>query len=171
MQINRDEFWRWAYSDFLANASRGVLAEYFVAKAIGCELTQRAQWDDFDLLMPDGCRVEVKSSAYLQTWAQSKLSSIRFDIAERAGMRCADIYVFSLLAAKQRPVDPLDTCHWTFFVCATEVLNRECGGQKSISLSSLERLGLLPIPYEKLRDSVTALAKNSIKAKPLRGSP
>jgi DNA-binding XRE family transcriptional regulator len=26
--INKDDFWRWAHSDFLSNAQRGVLAEY-----------------------------------------------------------------------------------------------------------------------------------------------
>ena len=37
-------FWRWAFSDELNNAQRGVLAEYIVASALGCNHGVRTQW-------------------------------------------------------------------------------------------------------------------------------
>ena len=36
----KQEFWEWAYDDLLANTTRGVLAEYIVAKALGIRDTK-----------------------------------------------------------------------------------------------------------------------------------
>jgi hypothetical protein len=69
-------FWRWAFSDVLNNAQRGVLAEYIVASALGCSHGVRTQWDAYDLKTPTGVRVEVKSVAYLQSWGQEGFSKI-----------------------------------------------------------------------------------------------
>ena len=74
-------FWRWACSDLLNNAQRGVLAEYIVATDLGVADSIRVEWDAYDLRSPAGKRVEVKSSAYLQSWHQDKLSSVGFSIA------------------------------------------------------------------------------------------
>ena len=60
------QFWRWACSDLIGNAQRGVLAEYIVGLALGCVADGvRVEWDASDLLTEAGIRVEVKSSAYL----------------------------------------------------------------------------------------------------------
>jgi len=66
--VEAQEFWKWAFSDFMSNALRGVLAEYIVACAIGCTERLRVECDAYDLVTPDGTRIEVKPSAYLQTW-------------------------------------------------------------------------------------------------------
>ncbi len=65
------DFWSWAFSDLRANTTRGVLAEFLVAKAVGATQPVREAWDNYDVLAPDGTRIEVKSSAYLQSWTQS----------------------------------------------------------------------------------------------------
>jgi len=102
MKANPYDFWKWAYSDFLSNAHRGVLAEYIVDMATGVTHRPRVQWDDYDLETKSGLRVEVKSAAFLQSWAQERPSVIRFDIAQRSGrrlsrpasaLRAADVYV------------------------------------------------------------------------------
>ncbi|AXG97954.1 hypothetical protein DVJ83_00840 [Deinococcus wulumuqiensis] len=49
LRLNSTDFWRWAYSDFLSNALRGVLAEYIVAQAAGCTHRARTEWDAYDL--------------------------------------------------------------------------------------------------------------------------
>ena len=69
-------FWRWSSSDLLGNALRGVLAEFIVASALGITERPREEWDAYDLITPSGLKVEVKSSAYLQSWQQTKLSKI-----------------------------------------------------------------------------------------------
>ncbi len=83
LPYNTLDFWRWASSDLASNATRGVLAEFIVAKMLGIELATRNEWDDFDLITPDGTKIEVKSSAYIQSWHQKKPSAPKFDIAKR----------------------------------------------------------------------------------------
>lgn len=63
--IEPTDFWRWAYSDFLSNTLRGVLAEYIVASALGCTEAPRREWHAYDLVTAGGIRVEAKSAAYL----------------------------------------------------------------------------------------------------------
>ena len=72
------EFWRWAFSDLRENITRGVLAEFLVARALGERRPIRSAWDDYDVETPTGTKVEVKSAAYLQSWPQRKLSRITF---------------------------------------------------------------------------------------------
>lgn len=71
------DFWRFAMSDLRMNNLRGYLAEFLVAKAIGAT-GPRVEWDAYDVLSPDGTRIEVKSSAYMQVWDQRRPSAIRF---------------------------------------------------------------------------------------------
>ncbi len=147
-------FWQWAYSDLSSNAMRGVLAEYIVASALGIATSTRREWDDYDLVTPDGMKLEIKSAAYLQTWKQSKPSKISFNIAPTKGWdastnesssevkRRADIYVFCLLHHKEKlTLDPLDMDQWTFYLLPTSVLNAKKPDQKSISFGALQELG------------------------------
>jgi hypothetical protein len=93
------------------NTERGVLAEFIVPTALGIPADGvREGWAAWDLTTPGGVRVEVKSAAYLQSWAQKKLSRISFSTprtltwdADGRGFadvawRHAHVYVFALLA-------------------------------------------------------------------------
>lgn len=158
--VDKNNFWRWACSDFLSNALRGVLAEYIVGKALDCVNERRLEWDAYDLVTADGIKIEVKSAAYIQTWNQEKYSEIRFDVAEKRSWsastntyseeakRSADIYIFCVLEEKDRTkVDPLDLAQWSFFVIPTGVLREKLGPQKTVSLATLEKLGIPHVPY------------------------
>lgn len=102
------DFWRWSCTDLLNNRMRGVLAEFIVSRALGFSGGHRTEWDAFDLETPAGLKVELKSSAYLQSWPQEKYSSISFSIAPTRGwnsktnetselrQRQSDVYVFCL---------------------------------------------------------------------------
>ncbi len=76
------EFWRWAYSDLMGNTVRGKLAEYIVSLAMHCANVVSEGWRAFDVLTPEDIKIEVKTSAYLQSWAQKRISNIRFGIRE-----------------------------------------------------------------------------------------
>lgn len=146
-------FWRWASSDLLSNALRGLLAEYIVGLALGVvEKNPRREWDSADLRTSQGLRVEVKSSAYLQTWQQQRLSTISFTIKPTIGWdartntyateraRQADVYVFCVFTAAEKAVaDPLNLDQWDFYVMPTNRLNAAVGEQKTITLASLRR--------------------------------
>lgn len=149
------DFWRWSSSDLLSNAMRGVVAEFIVSKALGCDAHRpRHAWGAYDLDTPEGIRIEVKSAAYLQAWRQpSGLSRITFSIREafpwnadtnRIGeirQRSADVYVFCLLKHVDKDtVDPLDLDQWSFFVLSVRALDSYPRSRHSITLPSLRKL-------------------------------
>lgn len=165
--IIASDFWQWAFSDFMSNALRGVLAEYIVACAADCTHCSRTEWNAYDLQTKSGLKIEVKSAAYLQSWEQKKPSSIRFDIALKKGwnavtnqsageaLRSADLYVFCIFAAKEKKIaDPLNPDQWFFLVCPTSVLNQHFGVRKSVSLSTLEAIGLERLNFDALRAKI-----------------
>jgi hypothetical protein len=167
-------FWQWSASDLANNTARGVVAEYLVARALDAAGGCRTEWDAFDVLdvgTERSIKVEVKSSAYLQSWHQSQESSPSFGIAATRGWdastntysetseRQADVYVFALLAHRHKPtLDPLDVSQWAFYVVSTGTLNKEFPIQRRVSLGSLERIGCLPCGYNRLAEKIRASA-------------
>jgi len=161
------DFWQWAFSDLINNTTRGVLAEYLVAKALGLPLKEpRQAWDNFDLRY-QGVGVEVKSCAYHQAWAQKKMSTIAFNIRASQGwdsetnsvdprvMRRAKIYVLCLEAEKDRDlVDVLDVSQWRFWVLSREFLDNRKRSQHSIGKASLLREVGEPVGFHSLRENV-----------------
>lgn len=146
---------------------RGVLAEFIVAKAIKSSTQVREEWDSYDLISKEGIKVEVKSSAYIQSWEQSKPSSISFDIRptfawhaetnKRGDLqkRHSDVYIFCVYAhLEQETANALNLSHWDFYVLPTDVLNELCPTQKSIALSSLLRLNPKKVSFEEIHKSV-----------------
>ena len=160
------DFWRWNASDLLSNTIRGRLAEFIVGTAVGVDFsTPRQEWDNYDLDTPSGIKIEVKSSAYIQSWKQNKNSSITFgisattayddDLGKREGpyQRHADIYVFCLLKhQEQETIDPLSMDQWEFYVVTTQTLNK-LGDQQKISLNPLRKLAE-PITYDRLEQEI-----------------
>ena len=149
------DFWQWSMSDLVNNATRGVLAEYIVARALGVPVGKtRDFWAPYDLTAPGRAKtkVEVKSSSYVQSWGQSSLSSISFDISPSHAwnyetgefddeyMRQADVYVFALLAHKDKlTINPMNLDQWKFYVLSTAVLNEHFGDQKRVTLGGVEK--------------------------------
>lgn len=163
MLIDRNRFWEWAYSDFLSNANRGVLAEYIVHTAIASKTKNRIEWDGCDLVTQGNLKIEVKCSAYLQSWQQTAPSKLIFNIAstkawhfdtntfDEVPTRSADIYVFCIFLTKDPQVaKPLDTSQWEFIVIPTTVLNQKYPKQKSISYNILIKDGFNRNSYEEL---------------------
>jgi hypothetical protein len=166
-------FWRWISSDLVSNATRGILAEYLVARAIGIGINDiRSEWDRFDLTTKSGIKIEVKSAAYIQTWHQDRYSPISFGIAQTQGwdpktgkfsklkQRHADVYVFALLDHKdQETIDPTDVRQWAFYVVPTHGLNRRKRSQHSITLASIEREFGKPVSYAELKNAIARVGR------------
>jgi hypothetical protein len=160
-------FWQWACSDLCGNTLRGLIAEYLVAQAMGSGSTHRVEWDAYDVTTPEGLKIEVKTSAYAQSWRQTKLSSIGFDIARKRAwdaasntmatlpLRTADVYVFAVHAHKDKAtLDPLDLGQWEFYVLPTRVLDEKCPVQDKIALSMLVKFGATKVEFEGLRQAI-----------------
>ena len=47
-----------------------------MAKAMGCGTQISQTWESYDLLSPEGIKIEVKTSAYIQSWKQKAFSKI-----------------------------------------------------------------------------------------------
>lgn len=152
------DFWQWSSSNLVGNALRGLVAEFLVARAVGVDGHIRDEWDPYDVATPSGVRVEVKSAAYLQAWAQRSESLISFDIRETLAWdaatnalapeserrRQADLYVFALLAHRDKAtLNPLDVSQWEFYLLEAPVLNQHVKRQRRISLNRV--LGLSPV--------------------------
>jgi hypothetical protein len=169
------DFWRWSTSDLVLNVTRGVLAEYIVAKALDvCTDKPREGWAEYDLETSEGVRIEVKSSAYLQSWPQKEYSKISFLVQKRFGMdpetklpeatarRHAHVYVFAVLAHRDKlSVEPLDLSQWEFWAVPTRDLDRRTRSQHSITAPSLRRLAGEPVDFWHLRAAFDSAAERA----------
>lgn len=168
------DFWSWAYSDVLSNRNRAVFAEFLVAVALDLTDDIRIEWNAFDLLYQNN-KIEVKTSAYLQSWKQTKHSIISFDIAKKRGwdsetnitselaQRSADCYVFCLFDIKDREqANILDVSQWKFFVITTAEIENNFGEQKRISLSRLEK-ACGSVSFEELKLKIDEILLKSVK--------
>ena len=161
------DFWRWGFSDIISNTERGKFAEFIVATALKIDLSIISDcWNAYDLTSPEGVKIEVKSAAYLQSWAQKGFSKVSFSIRaarywnsstnEMAEMpsRASDVYVFCLLKHKdQATLNPMKLEQWEFYVLPTVEINNYKRSDSSITLNSLEKL-THGVSYSELRDMI-----------------
>lgn len=163
------DFWRFAMSDLRMNNTRGYLAEFLVAKALGLNDVTRVEWDAYDLLL-DKIRIEVKSSAYLQAWEQPRPSRIVF-----SGLRGtryhprhgydpsgkglnAHVYVFCVqTAVAHEDYRPLDLDQWSFYVVKRSALERQRSA--SVGLDTVVRLANRDTAWAELRPTVVRAAQ------------
>jgi len=146
-------FWSWAFSDLLANTTRGQLAEFIVGAALNALPPFANRWESYDLLTPDGVRLEVKSAGLRQAWHQERPSLPRFSIRTafpwdaatnrwgEAQGRNSDVYVFALHEETSlEHANPLDLRQWSFRALATQEVERLLASQKSVGLTRLSQL-------------------------------
>jgi hypothetical protein len=169
------EFWKWFSSDLLSNATRGKFAEFIVAIAMDANLYfAREEWRENDIETSvelengkyDIVKIEVKSSAYLQTWEQNELSKIIFSIKKKGKTsiktnteeltRPSDVYVFCLLNHKDKEtVNPLNLDQWLFYVVSTKRINKLFENKESLTLKLLEEISN-GIKFNELKNNIIA---------------
>ena len=168
MLLDRQECLEWAFGNLLDNATRGKVAEFIVAKALGIASGHRLEWDDV-YLRYGNIDVEVKSSAYLQSWAQTNPSKIVFGVGARrqkwidatqtfevfeVPKRLADAYVFCLFHEMDRErANVLDVSQWTFFVAKRTDIDNAIGLQKTASLNTIKMFSH-ECTFDKLRQTL-----------------
>jgi hypothetical protein len=164
------EFWRWAFSDLRDNTIRAALAEFLVAKAVGDTRGLRIGWDNFDVLAPDGTRIEVKCSAFLQSWAQRHPSRLVFarlrgrefdaslnEYSADEKVR-ADVFVFAV----QTQLDPaeydlLDLGHWQFWVVNATAIRNET--RRSVDIAWVRDNAEGPVTHTELAEAIAAATR------------
>lgn len=161
------DFWAWAFSDLRSNVVRGVLAEFIVARALGADRPLRDSWDNFDVLAPDGTRIEVKSSGYLQSWSQRTPSRLGFgritgrtfdpetnDYSSEREIR-ADVFVFAVhTCIEPAEYDCLNLAQWEFWVAAASAVAST--GYRSLSMAWVRSNAVGPLSVSALAESVHA---------------
>ncbi|MCT4587768.1 MAG: hypothetical protein N4A71_08100 [Carboxylicivirga sp.] len=166
--FNKINFWEYAYSNLIDNRNRAALAEYIVAEAMQATNTPETSWESYDILSPEGIKIEVKCSGFVQSWKQNKLSSPSFDIKKKYGWkgdtnewdgildRQADVYVFCLHTETDKDnLKPLASDSWRFYVVATSVINEKLPEHKSVGISTIEStLKVNRIKYEDLKQEI-----------------
>ena len=163
------DFWRWACSDLRENTTRGMLAEFLVAKAVGDQRPLRIGWDNFDVVAADGTTIEVKCSAFLQSWAQKRHSELvfgrltarEFDAARNeysvdARVR-ADVFVFAVQTQRDPAAyDVLDISRWQFWVASAHTVREQA--VKTVGIGWVRQHASGPLPYRGLADAIQTAA-------------
>jgi hypothetical protein len=76
------DYWKWAYSDILSNRNRGIFAEFLVGNALDAIAKPRVEYNCVDICYKNKT-IEVKCSAYVQSWPQDKKSRIEYGIGKK----------------------------------------------------------------------------------------
>lgn len=159
------DFWFWAFGDLTDDDIKGFFAEWLVQKLLGVESHRRVSWANCDVIIPDGPRIEVKSTARWQSWkyrgedghrrrldelehGATPDSRIRFSRlksrdtssglpkSEAARDFKADFYVFAFQNEETLDkLNPLDVSQWEFYWVPVEELRKR--GWTSIALRVL----------------------------------
>ena len=175
VQANVADFWSWAFSDLRENTTRGILAEFLVAHAVGAVGRIRKSWDNYDLLSPSGVRIEVKASGYLQSWPQAKVSTITFGKLtgltwdENTGVQGeqrevrADVFVFAVQTCTEHDTyDALDVAQWEFYVLSAAAI-RDAGTRTAGIAFVRSHASAGPIAWAELADAIEAAAESSLQ--------
>jgi hypothetical protein len=163
LPIDLLSFWQWSASDLIGNTSRGCLAEYIVAMALGLTDGVRNDWEAYDLQF-NQWNMEVKASAYLQSWFQKRLCRPSFSIRparrwdprtgemSREVKRHAHLYVFCLHDHKEKStLNPLNLDQWTFYVVPTIRIEKNYPKAERIDLGGVLSLSPYVAKYSDLR--------------------
>lgn len=156
------------------NNFRGEVVETIVAAALGDSWQHCSDgWAGWDFqrkeLSGRVLRLQVKQSAALQTWTQSKKSTPTFRIAEVSGYyredglweknkgRHAEIYIFGWHGDSSKSANQYDPMQWIFYVIPTLAIKNE--NRKSIPLSDVKKL-VVDVKFDELRSAVEQAASN-----------
>lgn len=144
---NVEEYWAWAHSNLANNVERGLVAEYLVRHALELRDGPRDHWMRESDLNVEGHNIQVKCSAFMQSWEQSRDSKIQFRL-KRDKLNC-DLFIFAVWWAQggvrpDAPISIIDVGQWWFFLITGENLrtvleNRRNPGAKTVSVT-LKRL-------------------------------
>ena len=168
-------FQNWALGNLVWNTNRGIFAEWLVGRALEVigEDEARDEWGECDLYYR-GIKIEVKTSGRGQAWKQDRPSTPKFGIRLRKQIwdkrtntwtdhvppaRVAEIYVFCLHKPTSATTDNVrDPALWKFWVVSKRTLDDELGSQKTVGLSTLNRL-VVPVGWSDLSAEVDRCLK------------
>ena len=142
-----------------------MFAEFLVGRCLGALDSPRVEWDHVDFIYA-GKKIEVKSSAYLQSWPQRKPSFISFDIGAKekpwvaetktytSAGRSADCYVLCVHVEQDASrCQVAYTSQWRFYVLSGSTIESTFGRQRTARLGRIQQL-CAPVSYSDLRKAI-----------------
>jgi hypothetical protein len=176
INVSVAEFWCWAFNDLRMNTIRGTLAEFLVALALEVDTSvPRKEWQNYDLELKDGTRIEVKSSGYWQSWKQKQASTPEFSglITRKQDDETntytetpevwADLYVFALQGCDNTSdYKVLEVEQWQFWVVHADAIRQH--NLQKVRLPWIKRNAVGPVPWSKLSSVVQKLQDKRMKA-------
>jgi len=166
------DFWRWAINDLRDNTTRGMVAEFLVARAVGDLRERRENWANYDVVTPSGIRVEVKSSGRLRSWSQRQPARVTFGRilgrawdpdAQQWGEKReiqADVFVFAIQTCTEPGrYDALDLSQWEFRVVSAARISPLA--TRSINLATLDRISPDRLYVAELREAVDTVHREN----------
>ena len=88
------DYWRWAESCLMDNTTRGLLAEFLVAAAIGQHREPRTEWLPYDLIQNPESRLRSKVPPTFSLG--SRPPQVRFSSGSHRGKTCGTLKAFPL---------------------------------------------------------------------------
>ncbi|MBZ5532322.1 MAG: hypothetical protein LAO20_12885 [Acidobacteriia bacterium] len=164
-EANLLNFWQWAFTDICDDGNRGVFAEWMVRVLLDlpCDSDRRVSWANSDIILENGTRIEVKSSALVEAYKTFDEYGVRFAnlplaikdpkkvrfgrlrarnsliLAAKTDPKTfkSDFYVFCFESQPDPAMwDAWDLSQWEFYVMSRQELE-ECKIGDSISLATL----------------------------------
>ena len=156
-ELEKLRFYEWAYGCLTESDSDiGVVGEYMVGRLLGCLGGPRRAQAAFDLVAKDGTTIEVKTTSRRKRMPNGT-TLLYWEIADQRtaldGKRpLADIWIF--LHADFPPgrarVNALDVRWWRAWVATGEQV-RAAGTKRSVTETTLKRMGVASVPFADLR--------------------
>ena len=165
-ELEKLRFYEWAYGRLAeSDADIGAVGEYMVGRLLGCLGGPRKVNAPFDLVTKEGATVEVKTTARRKRMPNGT-SLLYWEITDQRtaldGKRpLADVWIFlhaDFPDGRRAHVNALDVRWWRAWV-ASGAQVRAAGTKRSVTETTLRRLGIAPVPLAGLRTAVAAMRR------------
>lgn len=155
------DFWRMMYSDLYAQ--KNDLAKFLIAKAMGIEKLKSEETPSWVDIEYKGLKFEVKCASNYKTNPKTqvspkvvipvKMSHPLYKDSNPSLCRQSDYIIFAHIDGKTFiGYDPMFLRTWEFIIVQTSKINEICGKKEFTSWAELQKNGLTPIPFEKLKE-------------------
>ncbi len=156
--IDRIAYYEWAYGRLAESDSDiGPVGEFLVGKVLGCLPKSRKTNSRYDLVLPDGRGVEVKTTTHRVAQQHGKIFDYQWYVYTQvsSGNPLAPVWVFLSCdfpeaAAATPRFDVFDPRYWTARVATGQQI-KDSGVKRYVSVSTLDRLGVRPVPLKSLK--------------------
>ncbi|MDH2907924.1 MAG: hypothetical protein PXX83_07515, partial [Candidatus Nitrosotalea sp.] len=129
----------------------GMMGQYIVAWALGIDNISNDTWQSYDLLSPNGKKIEVKTTSYLQVWKQVRKPIPQFKIRKTYAFSKdtgysktndfqADIYVLCYFFENNKEIaDVTNLNQWKFWVFQRTTIELLFEKRMTVRVSELEK--------------------------------